>query len=107
MYKRLQKLTHVDNARNALMEEKKIKQAPFDEASQNDKVIAAQQQEYDYRYSRVRIERANVTFFNVLHLAHVPMSLRARTSALDGWLRIIKVQKGWDIELYDLIGCPG
>ena len=48
-----------------------------------------------------------VTFFNVLHLAHVPMSLRARTSALDGWLRIIKVQKGWDIELYDLIGCPG
>ena len=47
-----------------------------------------------------------VTFSNVLHLAHVPMSLRARTSALDGWLRIIKVHKGWDLKLYDLSGCP-
>ena len=48
-----------------------------------------------------------VTFFNVLHLAHVPMSLCARTSALDEWLRVIKGRKAWIWELYDQIGCPG
>ena len=34
-----------------------------------------------------------VTFLNFLHLVHVPMSLRARTSALDEWLRLIKCRK--------------
>ena len=43
-----------------------------------------------------------VTFFNCLHLAHVPMSLRARTSASDEWLRFIKSVKC--IKVLDL-GC--
>ena len=39
----------------------------------------------------------NVTFFNGLHVAHVPMSHWARTSALDEWLWLIKYRKGLDL----------
>ena len=41
--------------------------------------------------------RGCVTFFNALHLAHVPMSPRARISVLYEWLWLIKSRKVVDL----------